>query len=160
LGERMDLLETNRSRKNSLIHSRSNSFGSRDEDPRARGINFGAEQETKTRDGETEGQDFLDDAIHNLAAVEDDQGRTSMIRVMKQTESRYRRTSLGKDIQMAEDSVLDQEVKVQPTIKVPPFEYKLKSTAPGAILKFIRGWVRYQTQHRVKVNPYTQKTHH
>jgi hypothetical protein len=42
-------------------------------------------------------------------------------KVVKQTGNRFRRTSLGKDVQMAPDSVDDSAVV--PTIKIPPFEY-------------------------------------
>jgi hypothetical protein len=35
------------------------------------------------------------------------------------------------------------------------FEHKLKSTSPAAILRFVREWVRYQTEYGVKVNPLT-----
>jgi hypothetical protein len=44
---------------------------------------------------------------------------------------------------------------VLPTIKIPLFEHKLRSTQPGAILRFVREWVRYQTEYGVKVNPLT-----
>jgi hypothetical protein len=58
-----------------------------------------------------------------------------------------------KNVAMGEDS--SDIYTVQPTIKIPLFEHTLRSSQPGAILRFVREWVRYQTEYGIKVNPLT-----
>jgi hypothetical protein len=149
---RIDALETARSRN----HSRANSIGSRDEDndehPRVK-INLEG-QESKTDDRKEDQQSYLDDAMRNMDEAEDQDGRTSMDMVTnKRGGKKQRYSSYQKPIEIVNE--LTESGTVLPTIKVPPFDGKLTSTTPAAILRFVRRWVKYQIEYKVRVNPMT-----
>ena len=151
---RMDTLETSRSRN----HSRANSIGSRDEDhekeqPQRLTVKL-EEQESKASDKKEDQKSYLDDAIQNFDETEDQDGRTSMDMVTNKRSGRKQRySSFQKPIEMLNE--LTESGTVLPTIKVPPFDGKLTSTTPAAILRFVRRWIKYQIEYKVRVNPMT-----
>jgi hypothetical protein len=138
---RMEALETSRSKN----HSRANSIGSRDDDrdneqsPRLT-VKL-EEQESKASNEKRDQKSYLDDAIQNFDQTEDQDGRTSMDMVTNKRSGRKQRySSYQKPIEMVNE--LTESGTVLPTIKVPPFDGKLNSTTPAAILRFVRRWVK------------------
>jgi hypothetical protein len=131
--------------------SRANSFGSRDgnEETENKRSAVLSQQESKPSEG-----DILGAQLGHLQESETSDGRTSMRSVTRNSGDRRPKNSIyRKNVAMGEDS--SDIYTVQPTIKIPLFEHTLRSTQPGAILRFVREWVRYQTEYGVKVNPLT-----
>jgi hypothetical protein len=151
---RLDALETSRSKN----HSRANSIGSRDDDrdneqsPRLT-VKL-EEQESKASNEKGDQKSYLDDAIQNFDETEDQDSRTSMDMVTNKHSGRKQRySSYQKPIETVNE--LTESGTVLPTIKVPPFDEKLTSTTPAAILRFVRRWINYQIEYKVRVNPMT-----
>jgi hypothetical protein len=130
--------------------SRANSFGSRDDnnvdqDAKASAVKF--QQESQLSEEEK-----LGEQLSHLEHSETEDGRTSMRSVIRGSgDRRPKNSTYLKNVTMGTES--SDTYTVQPTIKIPLFEHKLRSTQPGAILRFVREWVRYQTEYGVKVNP-------
>jgi hemoglobin-like flavoprotein len=130
--------------------SRANSLGSHGSEIPDRD----QQQETKGPQKEDlrEG-DALDDMQLRFDEEEDEKGRTSMNRVTRRSGEDIERSKYRKTMSMVTKQANDGSVL--PTLTVPPFQYRLNSTSPSAILKFQRNWVRYQLQYKVPVNPLT-----
>jgi hypothetical protein len=150
---RIDVLETSRSKN----HSRAKSIGSGDDDHENEQPKLTVkleEQESKAPDKKEDQKSYLDDAIQNFDETEDQDGRTSMDMVTNKRSGRKQRySSYQKPIEMVNE--LTESGTVLPTIKVPPFDGKLTSTTPAAILRIVSRWVKYQIEYKVRVNPMT-----
>jgi hypothetical protein len=147
LSHRMITLET----RSPTRGSRANSFGSRDgnDETEAKRSAVAFQQESQSTEG-----DILGGQLGHLEESETPDGRTSMRSVTKNSGDRRPKNSIYlKNVAMGIES--SDKYTVQPTIRIPLFEHKLKSTSPAAILRFVREWVRYQTEYGVKVNPLT-----
>jgi hypothetical protein len=148
IDERINTLET----RSPTRGSRANSFGSRDDnahddEEKSSAIKFQQEAHLSQ-------EDILEDQLGHFKDSETADGRTSMRSVTRNSGDRRPKNSVFlKNVAMGQDS--SDRFAVQPTIKIPLFEHKLRSTQPGAILRFVREWVRYQTEYGVKVNPLT-----
>jgi hypothetical protein len=135
MSQRMVTLET----RSLTRGSRANSFGSRDgnEETEAKRSAVIFQQESKPSEG-----DLLGGQLSHLQESETPDGRTSMRSVTRSSGDRRPKNSIyRKNVAMGEDS--SDIYTVQPTIKIPLFEHTLRSTQPGAILRFVREWVRY-----------------
>jgi hypothetical protein len=129
--------------------SRANSIGSHDgnEETEAKRSAVIFQQELQPSEG-----DLLGGQLSHLEESETPNGRTSMRGVTRNSGDRRPKNSIFlRNVAMGEDS--SDTYAVQPTIKILLFEHTLRSTQPGAILRFVREWVRYQTEYGVKVNP-------
>jgi hypothetical protein len=90
------------------------------------------QQESKTSEG-----DLLGGQLSHLQESETPDGRTSMRSVTRNSGDRRPKNFIyRKNVAMG-------------AIKIPLFEHTLRSTQPGAILRFVREWVRYQTEYGV-----------
>jgi hypothetical protein len=131
--------------------SRANSIGSHDgnEESEAKRSAVVFRQESQPTEG-----DILGGQLGHLEESQTPDGRTSMRSVTRNSGDRRPKNSIYlKNVAMGIES--SDNYTVQPTIKIPLFAHKLKSTSPAAILRFGRELVRYQTEYGVKVNPLT-----
>ena len=113
--------------------SRANSFGSRDgnEETEAKRSAVVFQQESQSTGG-----DILGGQLGHLEESETPDGRTSMRSVTRNSGDRRPKNSIYlKNVAMGIES--SDKYTVQPTIKIPLFEHKLKSTSPAAILRFV-----------------------
>jgi hypothetical protein len=146
--ERVETLET----RSPTRGSRANSFGSHGSV--AKTLEEEIQQKIKSPENkDSRDGNILDDMQLRFDGQEDAEGRTSMNRVTRRTDGKMPRSTMGKTMDILERAM--ENGAVLPTLSVPPFQYRLKSTSPSAILRFYRSWVRYQFEHQVKVNPLT-----